>query len=124
MTTDGKVTATQRPATLTPFREHLAAGATCHSRDEESSSYNSMQVTAQPHLTQGLTAKFTYASAEEIDDVSPTSSQLGALAGSILAGNQHRFAVNLQQTNKNSKLIAPHSFQRPVELSLCEGIIQ
>lgn len=124
MTTDSKVTATQRPTTLTLFLEHLVAGTTCYSCDEESSSYNSMQVTTQPNPAQGHTDQLTYTLAKEIDDLNGISSQLGAVAGGTRPGNQHRLAVNLQQSNNNLKLIAAHSIRWPLEPSLCEGIIQ
>ena len=66
---------------LTPFPQYLAAGTTCYSCDEASSSYNSMQLTVQRHLSQGLTAQFTYTLAKELDDLNGTASQLGAVAG-------------------------------------------
>jgi hypothetical protein len=68
-------------AMLAPFPQYLSAGTTCYSCDEASSSYNSMQVTAQRHLSQGLTAQFTYTLAKELDDLNGTASQLGAVSG-------------------------------------------
>jgi hypothetical protein len=74
---------------LLPFPQYAApintgagsGGIVCYSCDEGSSSYNSMQVYVQRHLSRGLTAQFAYTLAKEIDDINGTSSQVGAVTG-------------------------------------------
>lgn len=65
---------------LQPFPQY-ANGTTCYSCDEASSSYNSMQVTAERHLTQGFSAQLSYTWAKEIDDQQGDASRLGAVPG-------------------------------------------
>ena len=83
---------------LTPFPQYAApinsgagtGGTTCYSCDEAASSYNSMQVTIQRHLAQGITGQVSYTFAKEIDDLSGTASQLGAVAGGTRNPYDHR----------------------------------
>jgi hypothetical protein len=76
-------------AMLTPFPQYAtpinsgagSGGTTCYSCDEASSGFNSMQVSIQRHLGEGLTAQVAYTWAKELDDLSGTASQLGAVSG-------------------------------------------
>jgi hypothetical protein len=74
---------------LTPFPQYAApinngaggGGTTCYSCDRASSSYNSMQVTAQRHFARGFQTQVAYTWAKEIDNLNGTSTQLGAVTG-------------------------------------------
>jgi len=74
---------------LEPFPQYAGAinsgtgtgGTTCYSCDEGNSSYNSLQLTIERKITGGLTTQFAYTYAKEIDDLSGTASQLGAVPG-------------------------------------------
>lgn len=66
---------------LAPFPQYASAGTTCYSCNEASSTYHSMQITAQHHMTRGLQAQLAYTLSKEIDDINGAASQLGAVGG-------------------------------------------
>jgi hypothetical protein len=74
---------------LLPFPQYAApgtagtgtGGTTCYSCNRASSSYNSMQVTIQRHFSRGFTTQLAYTWSKEIDNLSGTASQLGAVGG-------------------------------------------
>ncbi len=73
-------------AMLTPFPQYATpngatAGMVCYSCDEGNSTYNSLQITVERHLTQGLTTQFAYTLSKEIDDLNNSASQIGAITG-------------------------------------------
>jgi hypothetical protein len=74
---------------LLPFPQYAAptntgagaGGTTCYSCDRGSSSYNSLQLTITRALANGFETQVAYTLAKEIDDLSGTASQLGAVTG-------------------------------------------
>ncbi|HWB32108.1 MAG TPA: TonB-dependent receptor [Acidobacteriaceae bacterium] len=68
-------------AMLAPFPQYASAGTSCYSCNEASSTYHSMQITVQRHLTNGLQAQLAYTLSKEIDDINGAASQLGAVTG-------------------------------------------
>jgi hypothetical protein len=83
---------------LLPFPQYAApinngaggGGTSCYSCNEGSSSFNSMQITAERHMSNGFTAQLSYTLAKEIDDLNGTASQLGALSGGTRNPYDHR----------------------------------
>jgi hypothetical protein len=74
---------------LEPFPQYAGAinsgtgtgGTTCYSCDEGASNYNSLQATIERKIAGGLTTQIAYTYGKEIDDLSGTASQLGAVPG-------------------------------------------
>ena len=71
---------------LTPFPQYAApsgatAGIVCYSCDLGNSTYNSLQVTLERRISEGLTTQFGYTFAREIDNLNNSASQIGAIAG-------------------------------------------
>ena len=64
---------------LKPFPQY--AGITCYSCDLGNSTYNSLQITAERRLSQGLTTQFAWTWAKELDNLNGNSGQLGTVGG-------------------------------------------
>lgn len=86
---------------LAPFPQYAGAinagtgtgGTTCYSCDEGGSIFHSLQVTLDRKVTSSLTTQLAYTFAKEIDDLSGTASQLGAVPG----GTRNPYAPGLDR---------------------------
>jgi hypothetical protein len=99
---------------LTPFPQYAAAATSCYSCDEASSTYHSMQITLQRHMASGLTAQFAYTLSKELDDLTGTASQLGAVSGGTRNPYNHHWDRGMGPIDRRHNLHLTWVYDLPI----------